>query len=84
MVGILTWLGCGVIAGLLVSRLISGHDKGLVLLTIGVGVAGALVGGFGAAMFGYGTSATFNVYGVLFAALGASVALLGYRRAIDA
>jgi uncharacterized membrane protein YeaQ/YmgE (transglycosylase-associated protein family) len=84
MVGILTWLACGVIAGLFVSRLISGHDKSLVLLTIGVGITGAIVGGFGAALFGFGTIATFNILGLVFAVLGATVALVGYRRAIDA
>lgn len=72
------------IAGLFVSRLISGHNKGLILLTIGVGVTGSLVGGFGAGLLGYGTIATFNIYGILLAALGATLALVGYRRVIDA
>jgi uncharacterized membrane protein YeaQ/YmgE (transglycosylase-associated protein family) len=82
MVGIIAWITCGVAAGYLVSYLISGSEKGLVLLTLGVGVAGAIAGGFVAQMFGHGTSATFSFYAILFAAAGAALCLLTYRRLI--
>ncbi len=48
MLGILCSVGFGVIAGVFTSRLMAGRDLGLILFTIGVGIAGALVGGFGA------------------------------------
>ena len=57
------------------------HTK--TLLTIGVGIAGLLTGGFGAAFFGFGSSAPFNSYGLLVAILGASLAFTGCRWTID-
>ena len=84
MIGILSWLGFGVIAGLFTSRFMAGRDLGLIVFTTGVGVAGALVGGFLAAILGFGGIAPFSLYSLLFAALGASLALLSYRRLIGA
>ncbi len=76
----MTWIGCGVVLGFIVDQLISGYDKGLVLLTLGVGIAGAIGGGFVAQLFGHGDSATFSFYAVLFAVLGAVLCLFSYRR----
>jgi uncharacterized membrane protein YeaQ/YmgE (transglycosylase-associated protein family) len=82
MIGIMTWIGCGVVLGFIMNQLISGYDKGLVLLTLGVGIAGAIGGGFVAQLFGHGDSATFSFYAVLFAVLGAAFCLFSYRRVI--
>jgi uncharacterized membrane protein YeaQ/YmgE (transglycosylase-associated protein family) len=82
MIGIATWMGCGVVLGFIVNQLISGYDKGLVLLTLGVGIAGAIGGGFVAQLFGHGDIATFSFYAVLFAVLGATLCLFSYRRVI--
>ena len=84
MIGILSWLGFGLIAGLFTSWRMAGRDLGLVLFTTGVGVAGSLVGGFLAALLKLGGMATFSLYSLLFAAVGASLTLLGYRRLIRA
>ena len=84
MIGILSWLGFGVIAGLFTSRLMAGRDWGLILFTTGVGIAGSLVGGFAAAILNLGGIATFSLYSLLFAAVGGSLTLLGYRRLIGA
>ena len=54
------------------------HTK--TLLTIGVGIAGLLTGGLGAAFFGFGNGS----YGLLVATLGASLALVGCGWTIDA
>jgi uncharacterized membrane protein YeaQ/YmgE (transglycosylase-associated protein family) len=80
MIGILSWLVCGVAAGFFVNYLVSGYDKGIVLLTLGVGVGGAMVGGTVASMFHFGNSATFSFYALLFALVCASIALVSYRR----
>ena len=84
MIGIISWLGFGLIAGLFVSWRMAGRDLGLILFTTGVGVAGSLVGGFAAAILNLGGIATFSMYSLLFAALGASLTLLSYRRLIGA
>lgn len=82
MLGVMTWVVCGVVAGYVVNQIISGHDKGLVLLTLSVGIGGAIAGGFIASLFGQGTGATFSFYALLFAVGGASIALFAYRRLI--
>ena len=84
MIGILSWLGFGVVAGGFTAWQMAGRDTGLILFTMGVGLAGALLGGFGSMIFGIGGMATFSVFSLLFAALGSSFALLGYRKFIGA
>ena len=84
MIGILSWLGFGLITGSFTAWRMAGRDTGLILFTIGVGLVGSLVGGFGASFMGMGGMASFSVFGLLFAALGASFALLGYRKLIRA
>jgi uncharacterized membrane protein YeaQ/YmgE (transglycosylase-associated protein family) len=82
MIGVLSWLACGVAVGFFVNHLIAGYDKGLVLLTLGVGIGGAVVGGFIASLFHFGNSATFSIYSLPFALIGAAATLVGYRRMI--
>ena len=84
MIGILSWLGFGLVAGGFAAWKIAGRDTGLIMFTLGVGVAGSLLGGFVAAMIGYGGIGTFSLFGFLFAVLGSSFALLGYRKLIRA
>ena len=84
MIGILSWLGFGLIAGSYTAWQMAGRDTGLIAFTIGVGLVGALVGGFGAVLVGVGGMATFNFFGLLFAALGSAFLLLGYRKLIRA
>jgi uncharacterized membrane protein YeaQ/YmgE (transglycosylase-associated protein family) len=80
MIGALSWLACGIAAGLFVNHLVAGYEKGIVLLTLGVGIGGAVVGGTVASMFHFGDSATFSFYALLFALVCASIALVSYRR----
>jgi uncharacterized membrane protein YeaQ/YmgE (transglycosylase-associated protein family) len=80
MLGTFSWLVCGIAVGFFVNHLVSGYDKGIVLLTLGVGIGGAVVGGTVASLCHLGDSATFSIYAVLFALVGASAALVSYRR----
>jgi uncharacterized membrane protein YeaQ/YmgE (transglycosylase-associated protein family) len=82
VIGVISWLACGLLVGYFVSRLISAQDKGLFFLTLAVACAGAIVGGMGAQVAAVGSSGTFSFYGVIFALVGASLALFGYRRLI--
>ena len=84
MIGILSWLGFGLVAGSFVAYQVAGRDLGLIAFTVGVGLVGSLVGGFVASFMGMGGMATFSIFGLLFAALSASFALLGYRKLIRA
>ena len=82
MIGVISWLACGLIVGYFVSRLISAQNKGLFFLTLSVGCAGAIVGGMCAQIVAVGSSATFSFYAVIFALVGAALALFGYRRVV--
>jgi uncharacterized membrane protein YeaQ/YmgE (transglycosylase-associated protein family) len=55
MVGILGWIIFGLIAGLIAKAIMPGRDPGGCIITILLGIAGSLIGGFiGRALFGYG------------------------------
>jgi uncharacterized membrane protein YeaQ/YmgE (transglycosylase-associated protein family) len=71
MVSILTWLVLGLIAGALAKLIYPGHQGGGIFATIGLGILGALVGGWlGKAIFG--VSATgLSIPGIIAAVLGA-------------
>jgi uncharacterized membrane protein YeaQ/YmgE (transglycosylase-associated protein family) len=84
MVGILSWLGFGFVAGSFTAWQMEGRDTGLMLFTIVVGLGGSLVGGFLASFMGVGGMATFSLLSLLFAGLGAIFSLLGYRKWIRA
>jgi uncharacterized membrane protein YeaQ/YmgE (transglycosylase-associated protein family) len=77
--GIIAWIVFGLIAGLIAKLLMPGRDPGGFFITIAIGVAGALVGGFIATRLGYGGIDGFNIGSMIVAVLGSIVLLLGYR-----
>ena len=55
MLDILGWIIFGLIAGVIAKLIMPGRDPGGMIITILLGVAGALIGGFiGRALLGYG------------------------------
>ena len=55
MIAILGWIVFGLIAGLIAKAIMPGKDPGGCIITILLGIAGAVIGGFiGRALFGYG------------------------------
>jgi uncharacterized membrane protein YeaQ/YmgE (transglycosylase-associated protein family) len=73
--GILAWIGVGILAGWLAEK-ITGSDHGLITNLI-VGVIGAFIGGFlMSALFGYRLDQGFNIATILVATLGAVALLL--------
>jgi uncharacterized membrane protein YeaQ/YmgE (transglycosylase-associated protein family) len=56
-----------------------GPDSGGIVMTILLGVAGAVVGGFIGAQMGYGSVTGFDVRSLLIAIGGALVLLVGFR-----
>ena len=72
--GILTWLIVGLIAGGIGKAIYPGHQGGGLLATIGLGIAGSILGGFiGSSLFGVG--AGFSVGGLIVAILGAMLCI---------
>jgi uncharacterized membrane protein YeaQ/YmgE (transglycosylase-associated protein family) len=77
--GLIAWIVVGLIAGLLAKWIMPGDDPGGIIVTILIGMAGALVGGFIVGLLG-GTGATgFSIWSILVATLGAIILLALYR-----
>ena len=75
--GILSWILFGLVVGIIAKLLMPGRDPGGFIVTILLGIAGALVGGFaGRAMGFYGTNESA---GWIMSILGAIVLLALYR-----
>jgi len=54
---IIGWIVFGLIAGLIAKAIMPGKDPGGCIITILLGIAGSVIGGFiGRALFGYGTA----------------------------
>ena len=55
MIAIIGWIIFGLIAGLIAKAIMPGRDPGGAIITILIGIAGSVIGGFlGQALFGYG------------------------------
>jgi len=77
-VSIIAWIVLGLIAGFIASKLINKSGEGL-LLDIGLGVVGAVVGGWLFNAFGMVGVSGLNLYSLLVAVLGAVVVLVVYH-----
>jgi uncharacterized membrane protein YeaQ/YmgE (transglycosylase-associated protein family) len=87
MLSIISWIIFGLIAGLIAKAIMPGRDPGGAIVTMLLGIAGAVVGGFiGRALFGYGNARDGSeitqpgfLMSLLLAVVGAIVLLAGYR-----
>jgi uncharacterized membrane protein YeaQ/YmgE (transglycosylase-associated protein family) len=77
--GILTWILLGLIVGFLAKLVMPGRDPGGVIITILLGIAGALLGGFIGSAMGFGDVNGINGGSILLATLGAILLLAIYR-----
>lgn len=59
--GILAWIVLVLIAGLLAKLLMPGRDPGGIIITILLGIGGALVGGFLGTQLGFGGLSGFDL-----------------------
>jgi len=79
-IGIISWIVIGLIAGILGKLIMPGRDPGGFVLTIVIGMIGALVGGFVVQLLG-GTGVTgFNIWSIVVATLGAIILLASTGR----
>ena len=77
--GILAWAVFGLIAGATARMLVPGSGVGGLVVTIMLGVVGAVVGGFLGTQLGFGEVDGFDIRSFLIAIGGAVVLLTGYR-----
>ncbi len=74
--GFIGWIVVGLIAGALAKWIMPGKDPGGIIVTILIGIAGGLLGGFIASRIGIGGG---NVVNILIATAGAILLLWIYR-----
>jgi uncharacterized membrane protein YeaQ/YmgE (transglycosylase-associated protein family) len=80
--GVIAWIILGLIAGALAKLIMPGRDPGGVIVTILLGIAGALVGGFlWNLLTGNGSYGDLDLGGIIIAVIG-SLILLGLYRAL--
>ena len=77
MFGVIGWIVFGLIVGIVAKLLMPGRDPGGIIVTMALGIAGALLGGFiGRALGWYGET---DGAGFLMSLAGAVLLLLLYR-----
>ena len=77
--GFISWIIMGLIVGVLAKWIMPGKDPGGLFITIGIGIAGAFVGGFIGTKLGLGAVTGFNIGSILIATGGAVLLLAIYR-----
>lgn len=77
--GIISWIVMGLIVGLLAKFIMPGKDPGGIIITILLGIGGALLGGYIGTLLGLGTVTGFGLRSVLLATGGAVIILALYR-----
>ncbi|HLT91330.1 MAG TPA: GlsB/YeaQ/YmgE family stress response membrane protein [Woeseiaceae bacterium] len=77
--GLLTWIILGAIAGAIAKWIMPGEDPGGIIVTILLGIAGALIGGFIASAMGLGGVEGLTIGSIIIAILGAVLLLFLYR-----
>jgi uncharacterized membrane protein YeaQ/YmgE (transglycosylase-associated protein family) len=80
-VGLFTWILVGLVAGLIAQFTFGGGIGGLrgLVLTVLLGVGGAMVGGFISSAMGWGDVTGFNIRSLVIATIGAIVVIAVWR-----
>ncbi|MDR0807393.1 MAG: GlsB/YeaQ/YmgE family stress response membrane protein [Enterobacteriaceae bacterium] len=78
--GFIAWIVLGLIVGILAKWIMPGHDGGGFIMTVVLGIIGALVGGYISSLFGFGEVDGFNIPSLIIAILGALLVLFIYRK----
>ena len=73
------WIVLGLVAGIIAKFIMPGRDPGGFIITILLGIVGALVGGFISTKLGLGDVTGFNIPSIIIAVLGAILLLVIYR-----
>ena len=80
--GILGWILLGLVAGAIAKAIMPGDDPGGIIVTILIGIAGAIVGGFIASALNIGDVDSFFDVGTWLIAIGGALLLLALYRAV--
>ncbi len=77
--GIIAWIVLGLIAGAIAKLLMPGNDPGGFIVTILIGIVGAVIGGFIGNQLGWGGVNGLDLRSIAIAIVGSLVLLLGLR-----
>lgn len=77
--GIFAWIVFGLIAGILAKWIMPGKDPGGMIITILIGIAGAIVGGYLGSFLGFGGISGFDMRSMGLAIGGALLLLFIFR-----
>jgi uncharacterized membrane protein YeaQ/YmgE (transglycosylase-associated protein family) len=77
--GILLWIVFGLIAGVAAKWIMPGRDPGGIIVTVALGVVGAVIDGMIGSAVGFGGVSGFDIRSLLVAIGGALLLLTGYR-----
>ncbi|MGB7293492.1 MAG: GlsB/YeaQ/YmgE family stress response membrane protein [Thermodesulfobacteriota bacterium] len=77
--GIISWIILGLVVGALAKWIMPGEDPGGIIITIAIGIVGALLGGFLSSLLGLGTVTGLNLWSIIVALVGALILLWLYR-----
>lgn len=80
VMGFMTWIVLGLIVGILAKWIMPGKDGGGFIMTVILGVIGAMVGGYVSTLLGMGTVNGFNLPSILIATVGALMVLFIYNK----
>ncbi|MGD2097243.1 MAG: GlsB/YeaQ/YmgE family stress response membrane protein [Desulfobacterales bacterium] len=78
--GILSWIILGLVVGIIAKLLMPGKDPGGIFMTIILGVAGAIGGGFISSAIGFGKVTGFDLRSLIIAVGGSVLLLVIYRK----
>lgn len=79
---IIGWILIGLVAGALAKLIMPGDDPGGIIVTIIIGIVGALLGGFLAGLIGLGGGGI--IWTIFIATIGAIILLAIYRAVVGA
>ena len=76
---IMAWIGLGLVVGAIAKFIVPGKDPGGLIVTVIIGVLGAVLGGAIGTRLGWGSVTGFDLRSISVATLGAIVLLLLFR-----
>ena len=78
--GIISWIILGLVVGVIAKFLMPGKDPGGIFITILLGIAGAIVGGFVSSAIGFGKVTGYDLRSLIIAVCGSLILLVIYRK----
>ena len=78
--GFIMWMVLGLVVGALAKWIMPGKDPGGIIVTILLGIAGAVIGGWIGNFIGFGKVTGFDIRSLVIAVGGAVLVLLVYRK----